>query len=202
ISRFTAVKKSVFPIFTISSLLISAFSPSMKEEITASSTGAPQPPYVLPSKSFGDVIFFSTGEANPDVLCWIIAPMDTIGTSCTRASVMASCALIPKSALPAATSRSAPVSPGIIISTSKPSSLKYPFSWATYKPVWFVFGVQSSTIVTSVKPSSFLLLLSSAPQPASNSKATKLNNHFFILFFPPLFLEREPLENEKDAHRL
>ena len=40
-----------------------------------------------------------------------------------------------------------------MITASIPSSSKKPLAWATYKPVWFVLGVQSSTMSTFTLPS-------------------------------------------------
>jgi len=62
-------------------------------------------------------------EANPEVLCCKMAATETIGTPSTRALVTYSCALIPKWALPDATTARTLVSiPGAITLTSRPAS--------------------------------------------------------------------------------
>src|SRR3954454_4751444 len=77
-------------------------------------------------------------------VCWRIAMTLRIGAPAATANVSESWKLMPQSAWPAARSVSGVVPPYGRTSSSRPASAYQCFASATYKPVWFVFGVQSS----------------------------------------------------------
>ena len=95
------------------------------------------------------------------------------------------------SALPAATMLMASFTPaGDWISTSRPSSAKYPFSCASYRNACRAFGYQSSTTVRCCRSSLPLFAASDcaafcAPQPVSSMvpAARSARIRFFIYVF-------------------
>ena len=99
-------------------------------EMSAVSSGPPQPPYVLPARSPGPSMPSSARAIRLDVLCSITAAIATMGISCSRAGITFSCTEMPKCAAPEATVWSTPPAPGSTISTLSPASSYQPFALA------------------------------------------------------------------------
>ena len=112
--------------------------------IVSFSPGAPNPAYVIPSRSFG--LAMSSRSARtpiPVASCWSTAMTDLIGEPAARENVIDAWKLIPNSAAPVPTRMSG--TSRCTAGSRRRSRLprRSPGCWATYSPVWLVFGVQS-----------------------------------------------------------
>jgi hypothetical protein len=139
----------------------------MTARIFGSSYAAPKPPYVLPSRSRGDVMSARSARTAICVAqCCSTAITDVISAPAAFENVNESWKEMPNSAAPEDTSVSGEVLLYGRNCTSRPASRNQPSCWATNRPVWLVLGVQSRATRTVCGP------LSPPPQPASSRAST------------------------------